>query len=207
MVQLIQGSATEISCLLENRMFDCILCVDSAYHYQTRYDFLKSAYTHLLPGGTLALFDLCLHDSLYPANWITRWIAKSVLQIPTENLCTVDDYREQLATLGYEEVAIETLQQGRVFGGLSRAIQRQIHRAHVWDATPSVGNKAFMVITAWMFGLLAKNTWITPIIVSAKKKSWWIHRPLHIILANTLNMRYLQRHSFYCIFICIDHRH
>jgi len=87
--------------------FDKILALDCAYHFETRKAFLELAFTHLSPGGRIALADICL-----PAN--SRSLMRRVLDstsafMPKENMWTIDEYEAQLRRVGFEDVTVKDI--------------------------------------------------------------------------------------------------
>ena len=164
-----------------DHLFDHIISIDSAYHYLTRWKFLQTAMTHLVPDGTLGLYDLTIHPNLLGLHGdsnniinikkhIVELLGHYVLDIPKENMVTAEQYRDRLISMGYDQVTVEPIDGDRVFGGLSRFIRRQYQQAEAWDILPPFGNRMFMLSSASLFSLLARKQWVVPVIVSARKK-------------------------------------
>ncbi|KAI7849992.1 S-adenosyl-L-methionine-dependent methyltransferase [Circinella umbellata] len=185
-IELIYGSATDDFEQKEDSfLFDHILSIDSAYHYLTRWKFLKNAMTYLVPQGTLGLYDLTIHPNLLDDDscfhgdsnikkYVIELLGHYLLNIPKENMVTAEQYRDQLVAMGYDQVIIKPVDGDRVFGGLSRFIQRQYQEAEAWDILPPFGNRIFMLSSISLFNLLARKQWIVPVIVSVrnKEKRW-----------------------------------
>ncbi|KAG2217948.1 hypothetical protein INT45_008564 [Circinella minor] len=178
-IQLIYGSATDDlkQKNVDPFLFDHILSIDSAYHYITRWKFLKNAMTYLVPHGTLGLYDLTIHpnllDSFHNNNikkYMIELLGHYLLNIPKENMVTAEQYHDQLITMGYDQVIVKPIDGDRVFGGLSRFIQRQYQEAEAWDILPPFSNRLFMLFSISLFNLLARKQWIVPVIVSARNK-------------------------------------
>ncbi len=79
--------------------FENILCIEAAFHFDTREKFLREALRVLQPGGHLALSDILF----YP------WAAASLIvnYIPAANLISdIEQYRALLERIGFENVRI-----------------------------------------------------------------------------------------------------
>lgn len=168
-IQLIHGSATDIHHLFKDQpLFDHIVSIDSAYHYATRWDFFNAALSQLIPGGSIGLYDLAA-TQLADSNIILKYACQHILGIPPANLVTMNEYKERMVAMGYKDVHLEALDQDQVFGGLSRFIKQQYKQAARWDVLPPVGNRVFLHITMWLFGLMSRKKWLQPVIVIARK--------------------------------------
>jgi SAM-dependent methyltransferase len=78
--------------------FDAVICVEAAFHFVTREDFLREAFRVLKPGGTLVLSDIIFGRVPRPHNR-RRWVP--------ENLVTnIDQYRSALLGSGFSDVQI-----------------------------------------------------------------------------------------------------
>jgi SAM-dependent methyltransferase len=79
-----------------DRSFDTVICVEAAFHFDTRENFLKEAFRVLKPGGWLVLSDILLKRPLV-----------SMPAIPKENCVTeVDHYRRIVEGAGFEYARI-----------------------------------------------------------------------------------------------------
>lgn len=95
--------ATKLS--FNESTFDNVLCVEAAFHFETRRDFLSEAYRVLTPGGRLALSDIVIHDlDLLPPDIRS----KTTATLPKENcLPSLDAYRDDLLQIGFRHVRVE----------------------------------------------------------------------------------------------------
>jgi MPBQ/MSBQ methyltransferase len=92
-------AAMDAACLgVREGSFDLALCVEAAFHFRTRQQFLRHVYRALRPGGCLALSDILFSDSPWAGAWT----------VPEENfLCDLDAYRALLVAEGFVPIALE----------------------------------------------------------------------------------------------------
>jgi cyclopropane fatty-acyl-phospholipid synthase-like methyltransferase len=92
-------SATNLS--FDPASFDAIVCVEAAFHFDTRAQFFRQAYRVLKPGGHLILSDVLLFASEVLA-------VSSAIGIPVANLGSASTYEHQLSLTGFEVATIES---------------------------------------------------------------------------------------------------
>jgi microcystin synthetase protein McyJ len=103
------GDATKLG--FEDASFDRVIAVESAFHFDTRRDFLNEAARVLKPGGTLALSDMIPRRGVDPKSYMTghRALASGVcLEMPV-NAYDADVYEQYLREAGFAEVRIESI--------------------------------------------------------------------------------------------------
>jgi MPBQ/MSBQ methyltransferase len=93
-------SATDLS--FAPASFDAIVCVEAAFHFDTREQFFRQAYRALKPGGHLVLSDVLIFASDVLAD---SW----VFPIPVANLVSASTYKDQLSLTGFEVATIESI--------------------------------------------------------------------------------------------------
>jgi cyclopropane fatty-acyl-phospholipid synthase-like methyltransferase len=85
-----------------NNSMDHIICVEAAFHFDTRERFFKEAYRVLKPGGRLVLSDIIMKNNL-----ITRLIYRSGKHVPGENIVDSTEYGAQLRNAGFEQIEMQ----------------------------------------------------------------------------------------------------
>lgn len=152
------------------QLFDYILSIDSAYHYDTRLKFINESTRHLKPGGTLGLYDMVLHDqaSLAGNGWKQRVVKLicDAMHLPLENLVDQTTYQAYLQQAGYDAIHFEPLSSTDVFGGLSRHCLRQRHKMELWELG-HWQDRLYLTVSAFLFKQLATHNWLQPMVVKA----------------------------------------
>ncbi|KAJ8496110.1 hypothetical protein ONZ45_g12580 [Pleurotus djamor] len=88
-------------------VFDTILALDCAYHFDTRRTFLTQCRHKLAHGGRVALADICFSPpSLTPRNRI----AINLLRLmPKRNIISTSGYVEMMEEIGYVDITFEDI--------------------------------------------------------------------------------------------------
>jgi MPBQ/MSBQ methyltransferase len=71
--------------------FDAVICVEAAFHFETREDFFKESWRVLRPGGYMLISDILMAAGA---------------EIPQENIVTLKEYEDLLTTAGYSRPVI-----------------------------------------------------------------------------------------------------
>ncbi|KNZ71413.1 hypothetical protein J132_09867 [Termitomyces sp. J132] len=116
--------------------FDRILALDCAYHFNTRLDFLRQSYLKLVPGGRIALADICFDAQMLQSRRL--WFLSSVFKLmPRHNMISAEEYVAQLRDIGYVDVNLEDITE-EVFPGFVRFLKSR-----------GIGWKMFASIIEW----------------------------------------------------------
>lgn len=97
-----------------DNFFDNILCIEAAFHFETRRKFLEEAKRVLKPGGRLVLSDIFINSA-------KRLQQYAVLPSVKNYLKSVQEYQKLLSEIGFREIIIED-------------VTKQVWHAHFFHA-------------------------------------------------------------------------
>jgi len=96
--------------------FDAVMCVEAAFHFDTRDRFLHEALRVLKPGGSLVLSDMLFRGFLWPVGKYT--------QVPRANFVRdIASYGARLEAAGFEAVNVQDATRA-CLGGFRRYLAR-----------------------------------------------------------------------------------
>lgn len=104
-----------------SKVFDRILALDCAYHFNTRKIFLRQSFHKLVPGGRIALTDICF-DPIMLKKPQVRLITSLLRLIPKHNMVSSGDYIAQMKEIGYIDVQLQDVTEN-VFPGFIRFLK------------------------------------------------------------------------------------
>ncbi|KAL3927678.1 MAG: hypothetical protein SGPRY_002717 [Prymnesium sp.] len=144
---------------------DAVVCLDCAYHFDTRETFLKQAGSLVRAGGVYGAIDILPTD----VGWGIRLLAQAAIaaacNIPRANLYGMREYREALSGGGLELTRFESLS-GRVFEPFAEhaAQQRkQLAKQLSWSEW------AFLHAISAIMGVIGRYRLFDAVLVTAKK--------------------------------------
>jgi SAM-dependent methyltransferase len=153
-------SATELD--FPDSHFDAVICVESAYHFDTRDKFLAEAHRVLKPGGSLVMSDILFRT---PFNALVK-----IGHIPAANLVPrIVDYHDRLAAAGLVAIDV-TDATSFCLGGFRKNLSRwpsAERRAGRMDLLQSLAAALICRLLAACIGMVCK----TYLLVSARKPS------------------------------------
>ena len=190
-VELFVGSAANVSDVLAatqtgdpSGLFDVILCLDCAYHFHSRADFLRDGAAPLLrPTGRFAAVDLivsCDEDadlgtSACVRAWRRCWRAAArrvicmACGIPWTNLYGVEGYRSALEAAGLDLQGIQPIGE-RVLRPFAEHARRQRASLHASGAIRG-SEWLFLSVIAALFSFVASHRLFDVVLVTAVKKA------------------------------------
>ncbi|KAJ1311596.1 hypothetical protein OPQ81_010074 [Rhizoctonia solani] len=105
--------------------YTSIIALDCAYHFRTREQFLAQSMLSLALGGGIALADMCLNASTPNlAMRALQWFYCILFSIHPANMVTMQEYKETMERLGYQNVVIEDISSS-VFPGFTTYLEKR----------------------------------------------------------------------------------
>ncbi len=105
----------------DDGFFDNILCIEAAFHFETRKKFLEDAYRVLKPEGRLVLSDTLMTSS-------ARLEQHAVFPSPENHIESVEEYHALLTEAGFKNIVIQDVSK-EVWGAHFLYTVNKIHEA------------------------------------------------------------------------------
>ncbi|KAL1504011.1 hypothetical protein AB1Y20_010426 [Prymnesium parvum] len=145
---------------------DVVLCLDCAYHFDTRRHFVRHAAELLRRGGRFGAVDMLPCDVGWGWRWVAQRVVAAACNIPRANLCGVEEYRETLHRAGLEVTALTSLS-ARVFAPFAANATRQRRRLAGQLRWPEW---VFLCSISFIMDRIARHRLFDAILVTAEKR-------------------------------------
>lgn len=140
--------------------FQAVMCVEAAFHFNTREAFLKEALRVLKPGGSLVLTDMLFRAFMKPIGEFG--------QVPRANFIPdIESYRAQLQAAGFESVDVQDATQA-CLRGFGRHLMRWPMSEHR-QGRMKLGKSIAASFVSRAIGLYFRAVCKTYLIASARK--------------------------------------
>ena len=99
------GDAAHID--MPQHSVDTVICLQSAFQFNTRAQFFKEAFKVLKPGGQLVMADMIPTEKMSKKSSIWAWLTRRRVGWPHQNNYPASEYRYYLEDAGFTAVKIE----------------------------------------------------------------------------------------------------
>lgn len=131
--------------------FDAVICVEAAFHFDTRAMFLHEVLRVLRPGGSLVLSDILFRKSLQ--SWVLQEYVPRANQVPD-----IQSYRQLLQNAGFTDIDVRDATDA-CLGGFRRSLSgwpAAERRAGQITLATSLRDAFFCRLVAGYFGAICK---------------------------------------------------
>lgn len=116
--------------------FDVVVALEASFHFVTRKDFCAEAARVLRPGGTLALAEPAPCEDAAPDR-LGRYLQRTVVATPSENLYPASGYRRMLEGLGFTRVEVTSIRE-HVYRPFLRYLEQRLRDPEIRRVNPLV---------------------------------------------------------------------
>ena len=164
-VRVVRGEANHLP-LEARRAFDVVLSLDSAYHFESRRDFIASAAELLKPGGRFGAVDIlpCAHGS-YGWRWAAQRLVAVACGIPAPNLHGAAAYVDALRDAGLGDVEVRRIE-GDVFAPFAAYATRQRRRLAPFL---SLASRCFLLCVGALFSFIGRHRLFCVVLITARR--------------------------------------